>query len=104
MLLSSTPLQVFELHRGRYEPVAPNWLEAIGLGLTVWQGTFEQEENAWLRWCDKNGLLIPLGEERAEQERQRADKAEQRLARLEAQLRQHGIDPGNGGPPADQPE
>jgi Uma2 family endonuclease len=34
--------------------------------------------------------------QRAEQERQRAEEAKARIARLEAQLRQHGIEPGNG--------
>jgi Uma2 family endonuclease len=105
-LLSSTALQVFGLsHAGIYEVLAPDWLGAVGLGLCVWHGSFEQMEADWLRWCDREGNLILLGEERAEkehgraeQERERAEKAEQRLARLEAQLRREGIEPGNGSP------
>jgi Uma2 family endonuclease len=111
--LSSTPLQVFGLtHTGTYESLAPSWIGAVGLGLCVWHGTFEQMEADWLRWCDREGAVIPLGEERAEQERaraeqeraraekeeKRAEKAEQRLARLEAQLRREGIEPSNGSP------
>jgi hypothetical protein len=118
-LLSTTPLQVFRLHPPRtYDSISPTALEGVGLGLCVWHGVFEQTEDDWLRWCDNEGVLIPLGEERAEQERQRAEqerqraeqehqraekehhraeKAEQRLARLEAQLRQRGIEPSNGG-------
>jgi uncharacterized protein (DUF3084 family) len=89
----------------------------LGLGLCVWHGTFEQMEANWLRWCDRQGNVIPPGEERAEQERERAEqereraeqereradqehrraeRAEDRLARLEAQLRQLGAEPNNG--------
>jgi hypothetical protein len=89
-LLSPTPLQVFGLtHAGTYESLAPGWIGAVGLGLCVWHGAFEHMDADWLRWCDREGTVIPLGEERA-------NKAEQRLARLEAQLRQHGIEPTNG--------
>jgi Uma2 family endonuclease len=111
--LSSTPLQIFHLRSVRtYEAIAPVFLDEVDLGLCVWHGTFEQMTADWLRWCDRDGTLIPLGEERAEQESQRAEqepqrankeekraeKAEQRLARLEAQLRQEGIEPTNGSP------
>jgi hypothetical protein len=98
--LSSTPLQAFVLHIRAYEPLSPDWFEAIGLGLKIWHGTFEQIEGDWLRWCDSEGQVIPLGQERAdqaeqrgEQERTRADQAEERAARLEAQLRQLGVEP-----------
>jgi len=97
--LSPTPLQVFRLCSVRtYELIAAAFLDDVGLGVCVWHGTFEQMEADWLRWCDRDGTLIPLGEERAEREEKRAEKAEQRLARLEAQLRQHGIEPTNGSP------
>jgi hypothetical protein len=41
-----------------------------------------------LRWWDSNGSLLLTGEERAEVEKQRAD-------RLAAKLREMGIDPEN---------
>lgn len=43
-------------------------------------------ELPWLRWWDSQGNLLLTGEERAEQERQRAD-------RLAEQLRSLGIEP-----------
>jgi regulator of protease activity HflC (stomatin/prohibitin superfamily) len=54
----------------------------------------------WLRWCDREGNVIPTGAELAEAERARAE-AEQRRAeaeraraeRLAARLRALGIDP-----------
>jgi Putative restriction endonuclease len=88
-LLSTTPLLVFGLHIKAYEALSPAWFNAVGLGLTVWHGAFEKMEADWLRWCDREGQVIPLGEERAE-------KAEERAVRLAAQLRQLGIDPANG--------
>ena len=30
------------------------WLEAVGIGLTLWEGQFEEEvTRLWLRWCDR---------------------------------------------------
>ncbi|MBW4514806.1 MAG: Uma2 family endonuclease [Timaviella obliquedivisa GSE-PSE-MK23-08B] len=84
------------------------WLERIGLGLTLWEGAFEEEiSRLWLRWCDRQGQVILTGAEgqeierqRAEQERQRAEQerqakeqAQQRLEQLEVFLRSQGIDP-----------
>jgi Uma2 family endonuclease len=107
-------LRVFRLVDGAYEPIDPLWLPAVGLGLTLWQGTYAGYDGQWLRWCDQKGRVIPAGRERAEQERQRAEQERQRakqerqrtkLARqraeqerqrreqLEAKLRELGIDP-----------
>jgi hypothetical protein len=63
------------------------WLNLVGLGLTLWEGPFEEEvSRLWLRWCDQNGQVIPTGAERAEVERQRAE-------RLAERLRAMGINP-----------
>jgi beta-phosphoglucomutase-like phosphatase (HAD superfamily) len=61
------------------------WLETIGIGLTLWEGQFEEAvTRLWLRWCDRNGQVIPTGAEGQELERQRAD-AEQQRAEAERQ-------------------
>lgn len=105
--ISDIPLQVFELCAGTYVPRPDAWLPAVGLGLTLWFGTYEAKEDTWLRWCDHDGRLIPTGAERAEQERQRAEQErqradqaqhradeQQRLAeRLAEKLRALGVDP-----------
>ena len=99
------------------------WLEGAGLGLTLWEGAFEEEiPRLWLRWCDRQGQVVSTGAEgqeierqradqerqraeaerqradqehqRAEVERQRADQERQAKERLEAYLRAQGIDPG----------
>jgi Uma2 family endonuclease len=64
----------------------PVWFPAVGLGMRLWEGRYEDFDATWLRWVDADGALIPTGCERADAERQRAE-------RLVEQLRQHGIQP-----------
>jgi Uma2 family endonuclease len=112
--LQAGALRIFVLRDKEYVPLTEAWLPGVGLGLTTWQGTFEEKEALWLRWCDRNGAVILTGKERAEQERQRAEQerqraeqerqraeqeqrakeeAVQRLKRLAAQLRALGVEP-----------
>ncbi|BAU10912.1 hypothetical protein LEP3755_14040 [Leptolyngbya sp. NIES-3755] len=63
------------------------WLDAVGLGLTLWEGQFEDElDRVWLRWCDRHGSVIPTGAERA-------NEAEAKAQRLAERLRPLGVDP-----------
>lgn len=85
--LNGSLLKVWELTGKQYvELPEPFWLEAVGLGLTLWEGTFEGQAGIWLRWCDRQGQVIPTGAESSQMERQRAD-------RLADRLRTMGIDP-----------
>ena len=68
-------LQTFGLDMGTYRPLSSGWLPAAGLGLILWEGTYEGQEGRWLRWCDAQGELIPTGKERAEQEHLRRARA-----------------------------
>ncbi|XQQ06907.1 MAG: Uma2 family endonuclease [Leptolyngbya sp. IPPAS B-1204] len=111
-------LRVWTLASGEYIELTPAegittvgqfvWLETVGLGLTLWEGTFEEETpRLWLRWCDRQGQVIPTGAEgqaaerqraeaehqRAEIERQRAEIERQRAERLAERLRELGFDP-----------
>ena len=86
LFLHPEPLRVFVLRDKSYVPCSAEWLPVLNLGLTVWHGRFENWETVWLRWCDREGRVIPTGGERAEQERQRAD-------RLAAKLRELGVEP-----------
>ena len=85
-ILEHGVLRAFELVGKNYRPIDPGLLPDVGLGLVLWQGTFQGVEDTWLRWCDEKGQLIPTGAERAE-------VAEERLERLRAKLREAGIDP-----------
>jgi Uma2 family endonuclease len=92
-ILGNGVLRVFGLHFGAYQLIADNWLPSLGLGLRIWHGIHSGAEEDWLRWCDREGRVLLTGRELAEQERQRADAAEEQLRRLEAKLRAAGIDP-----------
>ena len=70
--------------------LAEPWLEQVGLRLTLWDGEFEGLATTWLRWCDREGNLLPTGAERAAQ-------AEAKAARLAARLRELGVDPEEMG-------
>jgi hypothetical protein len=99
--LNGQLLKVWALTAGQYVDMPePFWLQAVGLGLTVWQGTFEEQTSAWLRWCDREGQVIPTGAEGREierqgreMERQGREVERQRAERLAERLRALGINP-----------
>jgi Uma2 family endonuclease len=91
--LPGEPLRLYALHEGSYAPMSDGWLPKIELGLALWQGVFEGLEETWLRWCDRDGNVIPTGAERAKQERERAEQERERAERLAARLRALGVDP-----------
>jgi Uma2 family endonuclease len=113
--LDGSLLKVWELTGKKYvELPEPFWLDSVGLGLTVWDGSFEEHSGTWLRWCDRGGQVIATGSERADAESQRAevesrraeaesqradaesqraDAESQRAERLAERLRAAGIDP-----------
>jgi len=86
LAVQAEPLRVFVLRDKSYELCSPQWLPVVGLGLKLWQGRFENCETEWLRWCDRQGQVIPSGLERA-------DQAQLRANRLAAQLRELGVSP-----------
>jgi Uma2 family endonuclease len=100
-------LKIWGLTEGEYKVISqPFWLQQLGLGLTLWDGAFEDQVGLWLRWCDQQGNVILTGAEdrdkerlradaerqRADAERLRADAERQRAEQLAEQLRQLGID------------
>ncbi len=92
--LSARVLSVYALREGQYHLLEDAWLSGVGLGLTLWSGSFEGKQyDRWLRWCDRNGQILPTGSEQSAQEAQRADTAEAKLAALMAKLAAQGIDP-----------
>jgi Uma2 family endonuclease len=101
--------------QGLYEAGQSIWLTAVGLGLTLWEGPFEEDRSrVWLRWCNEDGSVVSTGAEgqiierqraeterqraeterqRAETERQRAETERQRAERLAERLRAMGVSP-----------
>jgi hypothetical protein len=88
--LGGPVLRTFELRGDLYVPIDRPWFEGVGLGLVEWEGAFEGMRGRWLRWCTRDGRVVPTGAERAE-------TAEARAERLAARLRELGLDPNGGG-------
>ncbi|MDX2270525.1 MAG: Uma2 family endonuclease [Cyanobacteriota bacterium] len=84
-------VEVYELIGGRYVGCMANErghypIPPLGVELGIWEGEYMNQRLPWLRWWDDAGNLLLTGEERAEQEKQRAE-------RLAARLRELGVDP-----------
>ncbi len=98
-------LEVYHLRDLTYQKIEPNArghypISPLGVELGLWQGSYQNQEQLWLRWWDNEGNLLLTGHERAdlaeyrvEQEKQRAELAEQKAAKLAERLREMGIDP-----------
>jgi Protein of unknown function (DUF820). len=71
-LLAGQPVTVFEQQNGQLVPRPDSLLPQLGLGLTLWQGTFEGRTDTWLRWTDAQGNLLLTGDELAAYWRSRA--------------------------------
>jgi hypothetical protein len=109
--LGGAAVRTYELRGDLYVPIERPWFEGVGLGLVEWEGSFEGTKGTWLRWCTRDGALIPTGAERAETAEARAETAEARAetaearaetaearaTRLLAKLRAAGIDPDADG-------
>ena len=104
-------LRVWQLVSGQYVELTSSarisvigqvaQLDTIGLGLTLWEGFYEEEvTRQWLRWCDSQGQVLPTGAEGKAIEQQRADAEQQRADRLAEKLRQLGVDPDDLADPS----
>jgi Uma2 family endonuclease len=74
------------------------WFDELGLGLGVWNGSYQGMIGQWLRWYDQSGNWVPTAQEAMEQERLRADGAVEEALRerekallLAAKLRELGV-------------
>jgi Uma2 family endonuclease len=88
--LSEDLLRIWQRKGNEFERIEPGYWPEIGLGLILWEGTFERHADTWLRWCDEKGEVIPTGEERAQ-------KAEARVRELEEAM-QKSQPSGKNGP------
>ena len=87
--ISNGKLEVYRLVDTFYQPLAANErghypIVPLGVELGLWQGSYQNQTQLWLRWWDERGNLLLIGDERAEFERQRAQEASQQ-ANLERQ-------------------
>lgn len=88
--LSEPSLRTFEMRGDLYVSIDRPWFESVGLGLVEWDGSFEGTRGRWLRWCTRDGRVVPTGAERAK-------TAEARAEQLAARLRALGVDPNDEG-------
>ena len=88
---SDQPLRVYESRGNHYILQESAWMEQVNLGLTLWEGEFEDKQDTWLRWCDRDNQLLLTGGEQAEAERRRAETAEEKVKQLEQRLQAKGI-------------
>jgi len=128
--IKSGQLEVYHWMDFSYQRIEPNErghypIVPMGVELGLWQGTYQNQDQLWLRWWDFEGNLLLIGSERAElekqraeqekqraeqekqraeqekqraeQEKQRAEAAERKAARLAERLRSLGIDPDAEG-------
>src|SRR5919202_6100413 len=81
-------LEVYHLTDFSYQKLEPNErghypITPLSIELGLWQGTYQNQTQLWLRWWDERGNLLLIGDERAEQERQRAEQERQRAQSAE---------------------
>ena len=56
-ILGEDILHTYELQHRKYERRPDSMLPDAGLGLTLWEGIYENEPDVWLRWCDEKRNL-----------------------------------------------
>ncbi|HEY9708505.1 MAG TPA: Uma2 family endonuclease [Oculatellaceae cyanobacterium] len=81
--INSSKLEVYKLDGGRYQQLRPNErghypIPPMGVELGLWQGSYQNQTQLWLRWWDEQGNLLLIGDERAELERSRAEQERSR--------------------------
>jgi len=81
--INNGKLEVYTLVSGFYQKLIPNErghypIPPLGVELGLWQGSYQNQTQLWLRWWDEQGNLLLIGDERAELERQRAEQERQR--------------------------
>jgi Uma2 family endonuclease len=87
--LGGGTFRTFRLENGQYNSCDVSWMPEVGLGLRLWEGSYEGQQATWLRWCEQDGRFIPTGAE----QRCRADEAQEEARRLADKLRALGVDP-----------
>ncbi len=91
-ILGEQVLRVYRLRGGHLVPTSSRWLGRVGLGLRLWEGSYDDLSATWLRWCDQGTRMLPTGAEGIDAEQRRAEEqsrladAERRLAEEQSQL------------------
>ncbi|MEB3162376.1 MAG: Uma2 family endonuclease [Prochlorothrix sp.] len=86
-------VEVYELSGNHYQRCTPNDrdhfpIPPIGVELGIWHGSYLNQTLPWLRWWDSHGNLLPHGDERVAQERQRTAHAQYQAEQAQHQAEQ----------------
>lgn len=88
--LSSRRLRIFQMSGASYIEKVDSVFPEVGLSLVEWEGHFDGLTCVWLRWATLGGKLLAVGTE----ERDRAEQERERAERLAEKLKSMGVDPG----------
>ncbi len=96
--VNSGELELYELVGGQYQRMTANSrnhypILPMEVEVGVWNGTYQNQTQLWLRWWDVQGNLLLTGSERAIVAEQQAEMAQEKAARLAQRLRELGVDP-----------
>ena len=72
---------MYTLVGGFYQSLTPNErghypIPLLGVELGLWEGSYQNQTQLWLRWWDEQGNLLLTGTEQAVVERERALRAQ----------------------------
>jgi Uma2 family endonuclease len=95
--IAQQKLEVYHLVDFAYQPLAANdrghyAIAPLGVELGLWDGSYQNQTQRWMRWWDEEGNLLLIGDERAELERQRAEQAQSQLRECALNLLQEGME------------
>ncbi len=81
-----SPLEVYRLIQGKYvlQQGEPFWMPELGLGIGRGIGNYTGISREWLYWYDRSGNRYPTPQERADHQQQRAEQ-EKKRANLQQQ-------------------
>ncbi|MDM8557838.1 Uma2 family endonuclease [Candidatus Parabeggiatoa sp. HSG14] len=97
--LKEKVLRIYELHNTNYveknidrggnfctQKFLPRWLFGVKLGLTLWEGWYEDKHDVWLRWYGEDDKLILTGKETTKEQRLAREKESLAKQKLQQQI------------------
>ena len=74
-------LEMYNLINGCYQRMTPNerghyCIDRLGVEIGLWQGSYQNQNQLWLRWWDEEGNLLLTGWEQTELERVKTEQAQ----------------------------
>ena len=91
--INNGKLEVYRLVDGFYQPVTANErghysVAPLEVEMGLWQGSYQNQTQLWLRWWDDLGNLLLIGDERAERAEQAQRDAIPRLLNMGLSIEQ----------------